>query len=285
MRTVHPVSVSLCMFVDVPRQDQKAAEVAILKRLRSLDTCFPSGAMDPSESPDFLVGSGQRRLGIEVVTYRRDPIPRLGSIARRGEHLRNAIWENALGLVFASCPGLLNFTPYWHDVSIIGRYITQRASRPMAQSLAEVILQSLPPDNGGRKSVDRADLERRGLAQILQGLDIRRDPRATAGLSVWAELGPQPLRAPEVAAIIREKESRLPAYRQRCAAVWLVIAAWQSAGDVSQSVTISPETVTFAYTSTCDRLLLIHLGPPNPDQLFELAAWSVPTVPTEATST
>jgi hypothetical protein len=185
---------------------------------------FPDGRVDDHESPDFLVETGDRTIGVELQEFIQGA-GQDGSPARQGESARATVMRTAQR-EFESRHADTYLYVYGHGNHMAiwsGR--TVRNLAPKVAALVETLVPPLPTpeERFSRREAEYADLEDGGLSDWLTHLTVLRYYRATYGLWATTEAG---FSSRDLAALetqIRAKVAKLPSYRKVCDEIWLVL--------------------------------------------------------------
>ena len=185
---------------------------------------FPQGPAQDHESPDFLATNDGRIVGVEIQEFIQGAYSG-GAAARKAESTRAAIMQTARRDFETRCPGVyLYVTSHWiHSNAWEGRSV-----RGLARKVASLVEHLLPPapnpgESSSQRVVDYDDLDAAGLADRLSHLTILRHRRLTSGLWVAIEVGFSSRDLDALQIQVNAKEAKVPAYRQDCDELWLVL--------------------------------------------------------------
>jgi hypothetical protein len=232
------------------RPEQKARELAAVRRLRELDPTFPAGNIEETTEPlDALVRLATGGcIGIEVREFARDDAP-TGSRLNAYQDLTHKVAAAAQdAYVTTSGPPILASVSFGRDFRCRSRDIAKIAA-VIAAEVAKVA-----------PSVDwSADIHGwevglpNGIEKIiLHKLASLKEPSfAPIYADFYGELLPS-----QIDYILEQKESKLPAYRQKCEQIWLlvVIDGFKLSGWSEPSPHLADQT----YQTGFDRLLLLY---------------------------
>lgn len=187
---------------------------------------FPAQPAVDHESPDFLVTTAGRTIGIEMQEFIQGA-SREGASAREGESLRALVMTMAEREFEARQPDLFLYVyGHWNrSVALDRRTVPDLARR--VSSLVETLV---PPPPGPGQGVSRRDasydeLEAAGVADSLLRLDVHLFPPATFGLWASPEGGYASTDLVDLRAQVQAKEAKVATYRESCSEVWLVLYA------------------------------------------------------------
>jgi hypothetical protein len=206
--------------------------------LRDLLPDFPTGKIEETESPDFVVGAPDGSIGIEVCEYFR-PERSAGAYPVEQEALRQRIVDRASQICAErGIRGLLVPVTFRRDIRILKQHVDATAT-----ALVDAI-----------ELGNHHDFDEHPTASCIDGFwvhDIgeKHEATFTRADTTW----PPPLNIEELTRIITAKESKLAAYRRRCTRVWLLIVI---DGFRVSSVIETPETWP-KVASTFDRVLVL----------------------------
>ncbi len=227
--------------------DKKARERYIVTEFAQVYVEFPTGPISDSEEPDFLVGN----IGVEVTRFMHGQGLQGGSKVREGEELRKRVITRAQDQFEAICT-----TPYY--VSLVWGVRNQIQFNDvelLATELAKLIMDCTKQGTAKNAKVEWHQLVNTPLFQVISWVSVTAIGKkgfwagAEAG---WVEISYDPLKQR-----VAEKESKLPAYRQKCEQVWLLIAA---DGDGMSSVAeISPLIPSETIATNFDRVFFFSL--------------------------
>lgn len=218
---------------------KKARERRALDDLRELLPDFPSGDIEETESPDFIVRDGECSIGIEVCEYFR-PERSAGAYPVEQEALRQRIVDRASQICAERrMRGLLVPVSFRRDVRIFKQNV---------DVIATAIVNAIELRNCHVSDEQTTA----GCIDELWVHDIgeKHEAAVTRADTTWLP----PLDVEELTRMIAVKESKLAAYRQRCASVWLLIVI---DGFRVSSMIETPETWP-KVASAFDRVLVLH---------------------------
>ena len=233
---------------------QKARERAYLQRFRQDFADFPEGELVPSEHPDFLVITHQERVGIELTEYHvQEPGEGHGSRMRAQERTEDKV------LQMASEQHQLKGLPpvavhvLWNPHRALGR----RRIQEIATVLADLVQEHLPELGHEAAIRHHHHPAWRSLPQEVGSLTV--DRRINFSKNSWTSVrgGFVPTLTPlELQKIVRDKEAKVPSYRQQCREVWLLIVA--RGFEPSTFGDLGPEVEGYRFESGFDRVFFLH---------------------------
>lgn len=199
------------------RPEQKARELAAVKRLKELDPNFPNGAIEETEEPlDAIVRlqSGEC-VGIEVREYARDDAPE-GSALNASQNTTQKVATAAQAAYIAlGGPAIRaslfferNFRCKSTDIGNIARAIASEVTKvaPHVTWSADINGWEVGLPSGVEKIV-------------LHKLDMLTEPNFAPMLTdFYDELVPD-----HITYLLQQKEGKIPVYRQKCRKIWLLI--------------------------------------------------------------
>src|SRR5215216_3994264 len=156
------------------RKEQKHRERAVIEILRKVDPHLPPGAIEDSESPDLLIRTAERIVGIDVREfYRADPRDRGGaSFLRMHSQLVGQINRRATAEYERCSEVPLWVTARWRP----GVSLRRERVADLASALASTVEQHVPMASPGTVELDPDAWEKSALDGDLMSLRIRRRP-------------------------------------------------------------------------------------------------------------
>jgi hypothetical protein len=232
---------------------KKAMERAYLQRFRENFAGFPEGEVVSSESPDFLIKSQPRWIGIELTEYHvQEPDEGRGSRMRAQERTEDRVLLRASEQ--HQSKGLPPVAVYvlWNP----HRAFRRRRIQELATVLADLVQEHLP-ELGHEVAIRRRYPARRSLPEEVGSLTV--DRRINFSKNSWTSVrgGFVPtLTPPELQKIMRDKEAKVPSYQQECEEVWLLIGA--HGFEPSTHVDLGSEIEVHEFETTFDRVFFLH---------------------------
>jgi hypothetical protein len=155
----------------------KAVERAVLAMCTERVAGFPASPAVDHESPDFLVATGDRTIGIEMQEFIQGAT-RKGAPAREGESLRSLAMTTAQREFESSHPGVhLYVYGHWSRAAALDRRSLPEVGREVASLVAKMVPPAPSPGQGiSRRDATYEELEDAGLADKLLRLDVHLFP-------------------------------------------------------------------------------------------------------------
>jgi hypothetical protein len=232
---------------------QKARELAHLQRFCQNFAGFPEGELISSEYPDFLVITHQGRTGIELTEYHvQESDEGRGSRMRAQERTEDKVlWtasdqHESKGLPPVAVYVLWN--PHWA--------FNRRRIQELAAVLADLVQEHLP-ELGHEVAIRRGHSAWRSLPQEVASLSV--DRRINFSKNSWTSVRAAfvpTLTPPELQKIMRDKEAKVPSYRQECQEAWLLIVA--HGFEPSTFGELGPEVKDHEFETSFDRVFFLH---------------------------
>lgn len=218
---------------------KKARERRALDDLRELLPDFPSGDIEETESPDFIVRDGERSTGIEVCEYFR-PERAAGTFPVEQEALRQRIADRASQICAErGIRGLLVPVSFHRNARIFKQNV---------DVIATAIVNAIELRN---RTVSDEETPAGCIDELwVHDIGEKHEAAVTRADTTWLP----PLDVEELTRMIAAKESKLASYRQRCANVWLLIVI---DGFRVSSMIETPETWP-KLASAFDRVVVLH---------------------------
>jgi hypothetical protein len=232
---------------------KKAMERAYLQRFRENFAGFPEGEVVSSESPDFLIKSQPRWIGIELTEYHvQEPDEGRGSRMRAQERTEDRVLLRASEQ--HQSKGLPPVAVYvlWNP----HRAFRRRRIQELATVLADLVQEHLP-ELGHEITIRRGHRAWRSLPQEVASLSV--DRRINFSKNSWTSVRAAfvpTITPPELQKIVRNKEAKVPSYRQECQEVWLLIVA--HGFEPSTYGELGPEVDDHEFETSFDRVFFLH---------------------------
>lgn len=187
---------------------KKARERRALDDLRGLLTDFPAGEIEETESPDFIVWTPNGSIGIEVCEYFR-PERVGGAYPVEQEALRQRVVDRASQICAdRGIRGLVAPIMFRRDVRIFKQNV---------EAIAAAVVDAV--ESGNHHEFNEQTPANCVDELWVHDIGEKHDAAVTSADTTWLP----PLDVEELARIIAVKESKLAAYRQRCASIWLLV--------------------------------------------------------------
>jgi hypothetical protein len=236
------------------RAPQKATERAYLERFRQKFVGFPDGDVVPSERPDFLIKTQSQRIGIEVIEYHvQEPDEGRGSSMRAQEGTEDKVLRMASEQHRSKGLPPVAVHVLWHPHQPFSR----RRVQELATDLADLVQEHLP-DLGHEAAIrHRSHPGWRSLPQEVASLRV--DRRINFSKNLWTSVRGAfvpTLAPPELQQIMRNKDAKVPSYRQQCQEVWLLIVG--RGFEPSTFGDLGPEVEAHEFETSFDRVFFLH---------------------------
>ncbi len=230
---------------------KKERELAILQSFKKSCAWFPTGKIQATENPDFVIELADSILGIELTEiYHDSPDTRNPSQEQEALH-RLVITE------ISRQHQLRGDAPITVDVSFNKAY---RFSEKDVTNLASEILDFVTPflpETGDQCVIDSDDETFENFPECLSNMHAARFPflKSISWTESGAKIG-QELQSLSLQEIIDRKNKRCSFYRERCSSAWLVLVT-----DIGMSsfFLIPDETRSHSFESKFDRVFLYRL--------------------------
>lgn len=237
-----------------------------LERFKNLIRDFPSGDIQPTEEPDFLVHAADRIVGVELTDLHRGTPP--GQIPEQAsEAMRKRVIARAQELYTAQKqpPVIVSF---FLDDRV---HIKKQEVEGFATELASIVGKNLPAPNSTVEVPTDWD-DARELPSILHSLSIhRRDVLTDTFFNAPGATWLPTLNREDIERALASKDPKYDNYRAKCNEAWLVINA-----DIETMATwfeFDPGVLSSSFKTRFDRVFLVeHFG----GRAHELAITSSP---------
>jgi hypothetical protein len=191
---------------------KKAREQAYLERFRENFVGVPEGEIIPFEHPDFLIKTQSRRIGIEITEYHvQEPGEGWGSPMRAQEGTEDKVLRMASETHQSKGLPPVAVHVLWHPHQAFSR----RRAQELAADLADLVQEHLPEPGHEAAIRHRRHPAWRSLPQEVASLRI--DRRIKFSKNSWTSVRGAfvPTLTPsELQQIMRNKEAKVPSYRQ-----------------------------------------------------------------------
>jgi hypothetical protein len=231
---------------------KKERELAHLELFREILSSFPTGTVEESESPDFIIHTDRGLLGIEHTQVFQPGPPHGGSLQAQDSLARSAVKRASELHIQSGGPPLLVqilFNPQRRirkrNIDEIATAISGTIAKADVKPGDQLLLGRTPATLGSFPK----EVALIAVRRPLQELEDRHHWRASSA-------GFVPMLGPDyVQAVIDRKEPKLVTYNDKCAEVWLLIVA--EALRAPSSVDIDGSAVTHKYTTNFDRVFFL----------------------------
>jgi hypothetical protein len=244
-------------------EKKKKIESHYLDRLREAMPDFPSGRIEPTEEPDFLVHGETRIIGIELTELHRET-PNGLRPQQALEATRHQTAAKARELYIATNSPPVRVSIFFYEDCDI----TKAQVLPLAERIADLVANHLPENNSsieikcGRNNPDSFP---KPLMQIsVHRFDVITESFFSSPGATWVLT----LSDADIARAIEPKEKKYSTYRKQCDEAWLIINA--DIGSMSTWFDFDCDSMALLkplQTQFQRVFILLHFG----SQLFELA--------------
>src|SRR5262245_46567758 len=231
----------------------KRLERWYLGQLRVALKDFPVGELEETESPDFIIGSPERAVGIEVTAFHLPPEEGERQ-HQETQRLKDLVVARALAIHRnAGGPGLYVSVFFARPLAI-----TKRNAQEISEALALAILATAVP----------ASLEE-GAYQVAWG----RLPRGINDITIRASVDGQdrlwhadaggwvaPVAREHIERVVQRKNEMLSTARSKCSDVWLVIVNDEFSR--AAPVELSDAAACFSYAHEFNRIFWLDAHNP-----------------------
>jgi hypothetical protein len=233
---------------------QKAREGAYLQRFRENFADFPEGEVVSSESPDFLVKTQPRWIGIELIEYHvQEPDEGWGSPMRAQEGTEDKVLRTASRQYQSKDVPPVVVSVLWNP----HRAFSRRRIQELAAVLADLVQEHLP-ELGHRVAIRyRRHPAWRSLPQEVESLTV--DRQINFSENSWTSVrgaSVPTLTPPQLQKLMRDKEAKVSTYRRQCREVWLLIVA--RGFEPSTHIDFGSEVEVHEFETTFDRVFFLH---------------------------
>ena len=215
---------------------------------------FPLGDLEPQEEPDFLIGLCGDKVGIELRDYYFDECFGKGSPSKRQESHRNKIITNVRKAYDLCESPPVNVTITWNE----NIELSKASHKDIAEKLIKVVKDHIP-EPGMTISLGFPNLAWKILPKEIHELWIERSVPQTS--TRWDTTGGGALPIVEVKNIekvIKDKEPKLPKYRESANEIWLLIVA--SGFSLSAFAKVSAELEGHVFQTSFDKVFFFNFS-------------------------
>jgi len=228
--------------------NKKDRERLFLKEVTSIFPYFPSGTITDSEQPDFLISTGDKVIGVELVDYVRGQ-NKGDSLYRRNEILWQRV-ADAARAVFESQhsePLMVHF--HWHS----HRHPRQSEVSAMANKAASVIENHIPVGLFDMIQIEHEQMGDGKLAYYAHSIHVTRTRNKEQVLWSFNNAGFISVPASELQELIESKDTKVTEYLRKCDEVWLVIVA--DGSQISSNAELHQDVIDHDYSSDFTNIL------------------------------
>lgn len=233
---------------------KKDVELWRLERFKSFISDFPSGNIESTEEPDFLVRSDSRVVGIELTDLHQHVAP--GQVPQQAsEAMRHRVVARAQEIYTSGAhpPVLASF----HLDDRI--HIKKPEVEALAMSLAQLVIENIPSPNSSSEVPSDWD-DMREIPSILFKLSVHRlDVVTKTSFSAPGATWVGTISRSDIERALASKDPKYAAYRARCGEAWLVINS--NIETMSTWFEIDLDKLDEPFATNFDRVFLVqHFG-------------------------
>ncbi|MBO4529284.1 MAG: hypothetical protein J5767_01460 [Paludibacteraceae bacterium] len=245
------------------KKDKK--EWAIINMFRSSYPYFPIGELEKSESPDFLLRSGDKLIGIELTELKYEREDKLFNL-RAHEDFLTYMMEDAQRIVEEKCDYKLMVEVLFSDdisptVLMVNEEARLLVRQGLAESIASVVSENIPEATGTKYKVDRTSkYGHQSLHPKIQCITILNvTGRWYEGLWYAAiATKVKPLSISSVSQRLVAKNCKLRKYNSSCDEQWLVIIQNSFLMSSSYNSSTAAEALAHHYKSNFDKVFVFE---------------------------
>jgi hypothetical protein len=232
---------------------KKAIERHYLERFAATFDSFPSGDVQETEEPDFLIVGKTRTVGIELTELHRES--RAGTIPQQAsEAMRNRVVARAQA-IYATTGG----PPIRCSIHFQERHIEKAEVESLASSIAALATRNRPPPNESRQ--EEYDWNNRDYFPdtintiTVHRLDAITETHFLCPGATWVAS----LSKADIQRALIAKEGKYSAYRSRCSEAWLLIDT--DVGSMSTWFQLDSAALSKTFKTSFDRVFVFrHFG-------------------------
>jgi hypothetical protein len=198
---------------------KKVRERFLLDGFATVCTDFPTGIIENTESPDFLISQGSRVIGIEVIDYVRGQDGR-GSTHRRNEMLLQELAIRARHESLYPYPLVVRFLGHPP-----GQQLPKINTSRLALDAAETVGQFVPETLFEGVRIDSDQFKGYVLQTVVASISATRVRNARRASWSVVSAGFVSASVQEIRELVAYKDAKVPTYLQRCHEVWLLIVS------------------------------------------------------------
>lgn len=227
---------------------EKRREWAHVNRFRENFSGFPHGQIKKQECPDFFVETEQGITGIEHTESFQDESKEGGSPMKAQETLQQKVLWNAVRLYETRGLPYLDVMVNWNEHATLNA----RRAKELQTVLTDLVASHVPDPNEVAE-IQWPDRRWQSLPPEIDSIRIARFDYLSQNHWNFLRSGYIPTLDPHhIEQIIRQKESKLTSYCQKCSTVWLLIVADEF--HPSSFCEISNEVLHYEFETAFDRL-------------------------------
>lgn len=224
----------------------KSRERLYLALLRDALTDFPSGEIISCETPDFLVRSADKIVGVEFTSFHLPPSD--GEKPHQEvQALKDRIVSRAEILHDAAGGLALYVSVFFHSRAMLKKSSVEQLATSVADSVARVCRYTLPRASDVR--VDWSDLPEQVVDIVVRRSINGSDRLWHADAGGWVT----PIVPDHIKEVLRAKMKMQATARTRCDELWLVVV--NDLFSRAAQAELTPSTVDASFDHPFDRLL------------------------------
>ena len=227
---------------------KKDIEEFHLNLLRKSISTFPQGSLDRTESPDFILNSESKRIGIEITQLFKSPDSSGKSLQVQENEKRLLVQESLILYHQMNQPAIeVRF--------IFGAYTSfnKKNRTEFAQKISSLVAFNVPVDNEWVRLINKFE----NPSVFPYEIDSISIARYGHTKNFWSASGAgwvQEDFAEELQLLIDKKNQKVTKYRHNCDFYWLVIVI--EGGSEATFFDPSPKTLNHIYKSKYDKIFL-----------------------------
>lgn len=226
---------------------KKVRERFLLDGFATVCTDFPTGIIENTESPDFLISQGSRVIGIEVIDYVRGQDGR-GSIHRRNEMLLQELAIRARHEYESLYPYPLLVRFLGHPP---GQQLPKINTSRLALDAAETVSQFMPETLFEGVRIHSDQFKGTVLQTVVASISATRVRNARQASWSVVSAGFVSASVQEIRELVAYKDAKVPMYLQRCHEVWLLIVG--DGTSISSTLDLSEDVRQVIFPSRFER--------------------------------
>jgi hypothetical protein len=233
------------------QRTKKLQERRYLERFKTAFSAFPSGTIEASEAPDFLIKAAERTIGIEITELFHD-LKNGKSLMREQEGLQAQVIDRAQQLFRKANPAHLFVTVNFDTPT----KLTKARTPILAEELVNIVLSGVHDYNQHEVlSFDGDDNDLANWPDELAFLNVLRQRESSRWVDCCAGFAPR-CRPEDIQGRLDEKQPKLSKYRQICDEVWLLIVLYGC--NQSSMMDLGAELTAHQYKLEFDRAFLLE---------------------------
>lgn len=227
-------------------ENKKDTERKYVLEVKEIVPDFPSGNIIDSESPDFLIKSKERTIGIEVTCFNRKQSTR-NTNDREIEAIHSKIMNSAQRIFETKHKVPLQVSPTWK----INNRLSRKQINILATSLVEIIEKNIPKDIHVLKTIENIEFRETPLStycSYINVIKLRKKPLWASHEGGWIFVNKS-----EIDERIKNKKNKISCYLQKCNEIWLIIIC--EGNSISSSVDLQ-DVDSWTFFSPFDKIFL-----------------------------